>query len=244
MDLNPLFRFRPDKSLGKLIGTMMKHALLLSLGVSWGCLAPSPKERNEPMENATSELQSQPKEQGVPAGDGLGPKARTGGTVDLKRVQWPDAASVNQAARAALTDAARENVDTAVLPVMLPSDAVLAHNATVIARPTFIAVSTRTDDKSLTVSVSASNVVHRYQGMEKASPTSTVRGGKPAWVLQNEGIWSVSWKEHGIDYVLELECAAPGTDQRCADDATVRRLAEELVYVGGNEQAVNKEQSR
>ena len=242
MDLNPLFRFRPDKSLGKLTGTMMKYALLLALGVSWGCLAPSPKERNEPMENATSEQQSQQEQ--VPAGDGVGPKARTGGTVDLKRVQWPDAASVNQAARAALTDAARESVDNAVLPVLLPSDAALAHNATVIARPTFVAVSTRTDDRSLTVSVSTSNVVHRYQGMEKVSPTSNVRGGKPAWVLQNEGIWSVSWKEHGLDYVLELECAAPGTDQRCANDAAVRRLAEELVYVGGNEQAANKEQSR
>jgi hypothetical protein len=226
------------------MSTMMKYALLLALGVSWGCLAPSPKERNEPMETTTSTLQSQPKENGGPAGDGVGPATRHGGTIDLKRVQWPDAASCLIHARAALTSSAREQVDNAVLPVLLPSDAALAHNATVIARPTFIAVSTRTDDKSLTVSVSASNVVHRYQGMEKATPTSKVRGGKPAWVLQNEGIWSVAWNEHGIDYVLELECAAPGTDARCADDTAVRQFAEELVFVGGSAQAVNKEPSR
>jgi hypothetical protein len=121
------------------------------------------------------------------------------------------------------------------VPALVPALAGLVEPAVVIAKPNFYAVSTRGtgEHAGLTVSVSSSRVAHRYAGVPAVRPTDSVRG-RPAWITQNEGIWSVSFDEHGVSYVVEVECDRPGDDPRCASDAAVRAIAESLAFVGGS----------
>jgi hypothetical protein len=56
--------------------------------------------------------------------------------------------------------------------------------------------------------------------------------GLDARVTQNEGIWSVAWREHGAAYSMELLCDQPFVGL-CRDDTAVVALTESLVFVGG-----------
>jgi hypothetical protein len=96
-------------------------------------------------------------------------------------------------------------------------------------------VSIPADDREdgVTVSLQANRLARRHAALPPALGRDVVRG-RDAWITQNEGIWSATWTEHGVSYVLEVECARPGEDARCASDAYVRALAEELVFVGGS----------
>ena len=56
--------------------------------------------------------------------------------------------------------------------------------------------------------------------------------GRPAWITQNESIWSATWEENGVSYVAEVECSRP-TDARCQSPDVLVELTESLVFVGG-----------
>jgi hypothetical protein len=154
--------------------------------------------------------------------------------VEVARAVWPAREAIDRAVLAKLSSAARAAVELAPVPALVPALSGLVEPAVVIAKPNFYAVSTRGmgDHAGLTVSVSSSRVSHRYEGVPAARPTDSVRG-RPAWLTQNEGIWSASFEEHGVSYVVEVECDRPGDDPRCASDATLRAIAESLAFVGG-----------
>ena len=59
---------------------------------------------------------------------------------------------------------------------------------------------------------------------------SAVRSGEGSFSV-NEGVRTASWIEHGVAYSLELECFDP--EAANCDDAALRELVAELVYVGG-----------
>lgn len=161
------------------------------------------------------------------------------GQPELRQVSWPAENVVDRDTLGLLSEDARAAVRSSKLPVLAPRRATLAAPAKVVARPNFTALAIRGqgDDDGLTVSLSATRVSQRYElaptDLGAARPHQ-VRNGKPAWVLQNEGIWSVTWEEHGVSYVLELECATAGADLRCQSEREVLRLAEELAFVGGS----------
>lgn len=165
----------------------------------------------------------------------LGDPAKPKHRVDVTRASWPDAAA-DQDVVAEMSPAAVSALPSAIVPLLLPSPKgalpELTRNATLMSKPTFVAWSTFTDDRSLTVSLSSSVVVHHHADVRAAAPTSSVRGGKPAWVLQNEGIWSAAWEEFGVWYVVEVECSRPGEDARCKDDTAVRGVVESLRFAG------------
>ena len=156
--------------------------------------------------------------------------------VEITQAAWPTT-EADRSVVAEMTSDARATLPSAVVPVLMPSSAPksvaeLTRNATLMTKPTFVAWSSFADDRSLTVSLSSSVVVHQHAEVRAAQPTSTVRNGKPAWVLQNEGIWSVAWEEFSVWYVVELECSRPGEDTRCKDDTAVREIVEGLRFVG------------
>ncbi len=155
--------------------------------------------------------------------------------VDVARVAWPDQASVDAATLVRLPAEAQNLVPSSSVPVLLPRAEGLAGATRLIVKPVFTAASmTGTGEHlGLTVSVSATRVSHRYADIPPAKGPARVRGGKEAFITQNEGIWSVTWFEHGVSYVLEVECERPGDDARCADDAFIKTLVEDLTFVGG-----------
>ena len=137
--------------------------------------------------------------------------------------------TVDQAALQQLPARSREAVAAARLPVLVVDDARLLAAAVVMSEPRWTAVSSRSD--GITVSLHATAVRHRFEHIAPHAGRSEVRG-TPAWVTQNEGIWSAAWTEGGVAYSLELECDTL-PDPRCDDSALLLELATKLVVVGG-----------
>ncbi len=200
---------------------------------AFGCQVATPED---PIKDLPVEPVATAQDAKLPTAGAPKPKHR----VEVVKASWPSAPPDDAAVRD-MTSEARAAMETAIVPVLMPGGPLatgkqiapeLTRNAIVISKPTFLAWSSFTDDRALTVSLSSSVVVHQHAEVRPAAPTSSVRDGKPAWVLQNEGIWSVAWEEFGVWYVVELECSRPGEDARCKDDAAVRSVVESLRFVG------------
>lgn len=149
--------------------------------------------------------------------------------VEIGRVVWPPDEQIDRAALAALPPPAAAAVRISEVPVLVPPRPALLAAATIIAKPNWTTFSAGAE--GITVSVMATRLAHRYDHIPPARGTSTVRG-QPAFVTQNEGIWSVTWMENGVSYTVDLECASH-EDAACASEAAVLELAGALAYVGG-----------
>lgn len=156
-------------------------------------------------------------------------------TLEIAEVRWPAREAIDTASLARLSEAAREAITRSRVPVLLPKRDALLERAVVMPSAQYTAVAIPAEDRQhgVTISLQANRLAHRYAEVPPALGRDVVRG-HDAWITQNESIWSASWTEHGVSYVLELECARPGDDPRCANDAALRALAEELVFVGGS----------
>jgi hypothetical protein len=151
------------------------------------------------------------------------------GRIELAEVIWPPAAQLDRSALTSLPAQARSAVDASQIPVLVPRRAALLTAPTIIARENWTSFSARTPE--ITVSLRATRLARRYDHIPPARGPRTVRG-LPAFVTQNEGIWSATWMENGVSYSLDLECASP-SDAACASDALLLEIAGELAYVGG-----------
>lgn len=160
--------------------------------------------------------------------EGASPAPAPSPTVVDQSVSWP-AIAVDGEALAALPEPSRRAVADSKVPVLLVSSPALLAAAKVMAKPRWTAVSTKAD--GLHVSLSATRSAHRHPHLGPVQGPDQVRG-QPAFITQNEAIWSASWMENGVAYVLEVECASL-PDPRCDDDAQLRTLLDELAYVGG-----------
>lgn len=134
---------------------------------------------------------------------------------------------IDPATRAALSPEALAIVDRAPVPVLAPR--AIASHAIVTSDGPWAAWSATHD--GLTVSLHATNEAAPADDLAPANPDRVVRGA-PAWITQNEAIWSAAWHEHGVAYSLELECAEP-SEPRCQDERVLLAIADDLVVVGG-----------
>jgi len=152
-------------------------------------------------------------------------------TTKLMPVAWPPHSAIDLSARAALDDQARQAVDQAPVPVMVPAGREWLARARVIARQHWVAVSSAND--GVTISIQGNRLAHRYPQIPPARGNRQIRGW-PGFITQQDHIWSLSWLEHGVAYTLDLECASP-EDARCADERHALELAAGLAYVGGDD---------
>jgi len=178
-----------------------------------------------------------------------------------KTVAWPAASAIDLSTRARFEAAALEKIDASGVPVLAPSrgletvgaegrPATHFARATVVARSEWFTIALKDADferdrlrhrlagrapgargAGLSVFVQGNRTARRIENVPPAIGRQTVRG-RPAWITQNEAVWSATWEEHGATYVVELECGDPD-DARCKDDATLREVAESLAFVGG-----------
>lgn len=158
-----------------------------------------------------------------------------GRTVSDRNVAWPSPATVDVEAASALSPVDRDAVGRSTIPVLLPRGRELLGGARVVVKPAFYAASIEGAGvlDGVHLSISATKTTHRHAAL-RAEKKASVRDGKPAWVLENEGIWSVTWEENGLSYVADLECARPGEDPRCASSEAVLAVVDGLVFVGGS----------
>jgi hypothetical protein len=134
--------------------------------------------------------------------------------------------AIASGALAALGPDARDAVRRSPLPVLLWSDPLAAAATVATAGPRWYALSARVGERTL--SLHATFERPSEDGAPPAGHSERARG-RPAMVLFNEGIRSVTWSESGATYALEVECARPFDDPACAQSAFVLGLAESLV---------------
>jgi hypothetical protein len=174
------------------------------------------------------------KQQSVPSAD------RNAGVVNnprptsfLSTVEWPARTSRDEAARVQLEPNVLSQIDSSSLPVLLPNNTALLKEISVhVANASY---SASLVDSHLGISVSYYGDRHFTQ-LSSPPPTGglpdSVRG-VPAAVRQSEGIWSLTWEEFGAAYLVKLDCNGSVT-KVCDNDAFLRSLAEDLVFVGGS----------
>lgn len=203
----------------------------------------------EPAARAASSPGAQPAVHGPgkPARRAVAPEVAA--RLEPQQVVWPSMAEVDRPVRARFTADDLRAIDVADLPVLAPRDPRMHARATVVVKPTWFSVALkdaayaaeldalaagRSVDglaPGVSVLVQGNRTAHRHPHVAPAVGTDIVRG-RPAWITQNESIWSATWQEHGVTYVVEIECSRP-SDRRCADDALLREVVESLVLVGG-----------
>jgi hypothetical protein len=149
-----------------------------------------------------------------------------GGEVVEREVQWPTEGRVD-VVRAELDAASIDELDRSDVPVLVPP--AVAIGGRVMIGEGWYAFAGRGD--AYTVSVQGSARARVYPDVRAADPDWIVRD-RGAHLTQNEGIWSLSFIEHGAAYAVEVECDEPFAGP-CADESFVVELAESLVYVGG-----------
>jgi hypothetical protein len=197
--------------------------------VPGGCDAPPPPAPSEPSERAAS---SEPATSHARPDDFATPRAKKGavlGGEEVRRtVTWPAASDVDAALRGRLAVAQRGEIDAATLPVLLPVRGTEGGHLTV--GDGWYAFSTK--DDGTTINVQGSARARVYPGIGKADPPHVVRG-QGAFISQNEGIWVVSWIEHGASYSVELECADP-RGPLCRGPERAVEIAQALGLVGGH----------
>lgn len=209
------------------------------------CEAPPPQD---PPRDPAAERSPQVSSPGKPARPALAPEAEA--RLVPQQVTWPAASAIDTAVRARFTEVDRRAIDAAGLPVLAPRDAEVFGKVTLVAQPAWFTVALKdaayaselearragraidpSAEGGLSVFVQGNRVAHHHPGIPAATGRHTLRG-RPAWITQNESIWSATWEENGVTYVVEVECSRPD-DRRCATEATLVDVAESLVFVGG-----------
>jgi hypothetical protein len=151
------------------------------------------------------------------------------GEVVSRTIAWPNA-QPRETLKLRLDTSSRAAVDASPVPVLVPPDFV--ETGRIKRGEGWYAFAGQAEGRS--VSIQGSAKARLYPGIGVAEPTWTVRG-LGGFVTQNEGIWAVSWTEHGAAYSLEVECAK-ASDDACRDETFALGLAEQLHYVGGKGQ--------
>lgn len=152
----------------------------------------------------------------------------------MRRVaQWPSDEAVASEVLASVPAETRAALRGSPLPVLVSKRVGFTGSTTFTKGPRWFATWSQHD--GLTVTLNASGEARVYPHVRGFAGNETVRGHE-AFVAQNEGIWSVTWVEHGVAYDLGLECESP-TMPQCQDGAYAVGLAEDLAYVGPREAA-------
>lgn len=149
--------------------------------------------------------------------------------VEIAKVTWPNAGTIDRLALAALPTDARSNVGKSPVPVLVPNDAQLLSTALVSLGDDWYACNTKLE--GLTINVQGNRASHAYDDLPKLEGTRSIRTSK-GFVTTNEGIEVASWMENGVAYAVDVECA-DRDDARCLSDDFVLQTAESLKYVGG-----------
>jgi hypothetical protein len=206
-------------------GLMLVAALALP-----SCDAPPPPDLQAPTERAASSTPAPTAPRDRPHDYATAhPKkgAVLGGEEVARAVTWPEASTVDAPLRDRMAPASREKLAGAALPVLVPALGIEAGHLTV--GDGWYAFSATHDGATINVQGSARARV--YPGIGHADPPHLVRG-RGAFISQNEGIWVVSWIEHGASYSVELECADPRGPACRGPDRAVE-IAQTLAFVGG-----------
>lgn len=205
--------------------------VLLSTGLTGGCASADEAPRPSVERSATpDELRS----------DETPRRGTLLGGERVRRVpRWPADDEIDESVIAMMPSPGRSAVDELSLPGLVLRRHEFASTTKVMPGASGANganwYATWAEHDGLVVTLNVSGEARVYPHVKPFEGNERVRD-QPAFVAQNETIWSVTWIENGVAYDLGLECESP-TMPECQDSAFAMGLAEDLAYVGPREDA-------
>ena len=121
-----------------------------------------------------------------------------------------------------------EKIEGLGVPVLLPSNPELISRAEIVTGATWYAASMNHDGMNVVIHGSKQSENLDMNVSEEARELM-----RNFTVYRTHEIVTLTFNMYGVAYSLDIECAAPTTDDRCNKDETVMTMAENLVLAGG-----------
>jgi hypothetical protein len=147
----------------------------------------------------------------------------------ISEIDWSQAKTFEQADFAGLDEQQRARLVDAPVPALVPDVAELHASATATTGEHWYALSLDGDQHS--VYVSGTRHVTVVEGLELVDEQPDLEDDFR--MTRTDGIVSLAVNAFGAAYTIEVECARPGTDERCIEDDYVVSLANALAVPKG-----------
>jgi hypothetical protein len=150
----------------------------------------------------------------------------------VSSITWPSIGKAGMSVRGRIVEEALQQIDRAPVPVLLPRDLTTSTNVRLSTGEDSFSVSVQAIDHPF--ALYGSSVLYSLPDIPPPnySPVSgdTIRG-VPLKITGDEGVWTATWSEHGVAYMLRMGCSEP--ESEC--ESYVRERVEMLVFVGGQQ---------
>lgn len=146
--------------------------------------------------------------------------------VERAEVDWAAAGAAPQLDAAWLSEAQRAKIERAPVPMLWPADEALVRAAHVSVGPRWAAWHVQAD--GVTVRMHATDALVELPELV-LNEVGEVMARRPYLITRTHQIVTVTFNRFGAGYALDVECARPMDDARCAQDTFVSGLMERLV---------------
>lgn len=149
-------------------------------------------------------------------------------THQIAQIDWTEVNKHQSASPGLLPAAQSAKIAGLGVPVLLPSNPELISRAEIVTGATWYAASMNHDGINV--------VIHGSKQSENLELNVTDEARelmRNFTVYRTHEIVTLTFNMYGVAYSLDIECAAPTTDDRCNKDETVMTMAENLVLAGG-----------
>ena len=154
------------------------------------------------------------------------------GESGILEIRWPKPNAKHQKPSIPYPSVLTKGIKNTKLPVYLPTSYVYDKNMGVVSEKDFYTISFTLNHATLMVSgdrtyqESVSKNDPKFQALAKASSKIEF--------IQEEGIMSVDFNRHGVNYSLLVECDDPKIDKRCTQEGFLKDVYNKLIMVGGH----------
>ena len=146
----------------------------------------------------------------------------------ILKVDWSTISTTNQKLKV-IPKELRDKIKDVTLPVYLPNYYINSKNIKVVADKNFYAITVFLKgvrllvrgDRTYQMAIEDNN--HQFK-IEKPSIDK---------IIHAEGMATIDFQRHGIDYSMVLECDNPDRDKRCREDNFLKDLYRRLSFIGG-----------
>lgn len=149
---------------------------------------------------------------------------------ELDEIRWEETEQYREISAERLSEQAQKAVGEAPIPVLLPDDSTLLGSAYLTVGETWYTASMQ--GEGITVVVNGSGRSREIPGVT-TEKEEKIEGAGDHILTRTHGIVTLSFKEFGAAYSIDVECGAPMEDKRCTGDDFVIELAEGAGIVGG-----------
>ena len=144
----------------------------------------------------------------------------------LLKVDWSSISTTKEKLRV-IPKELKDKIKVVTLPVYIPNYYINSKNIKVVADRNFYAITVFLKNARLLVRGDRT-----YQIEDKKHQFKIVKPSEDR-VIHAEGMATIDFYRHNIDYSMVLECDNPDIDKRCREDSFLEDLYRRLTFIGG-----------